>query len=244
MKVKAIAVDVDGTLTDKSRRICTSAIDAIRDAEAAGVPVMIASGNVLPISWSLARFVGATGPVVAENGCLVHFKGVDHNVAEGAPAKHAFEVLSERWNIKPIFTDQWRKNEVVFENTPYLEEIVEALDTDPELSKLGVRIWDSRFGVHIVQEGIDKGTGVRLGVELLGLTMDDLMAVGDAGNDLTMIRDAGIGVAVQNARPEIKEVADHVTKLQFGDGFAEAVRTFIADFEYVEERAPFGNALD
>ncbi|HID73464.1 MAG TPA: phosphoglycolate phosphatase, partial [Thermoplasmata archaeon] len=122
--MRAIAVDVDGTLTDRSRRISTTAIEAVREAEATGVPVIIASGNVLPVAWALHRFIGTSGPVVAENGCLVSHRGVNHDIADSEPARRAFEVLSGRWGLKRLFTDQWRRNEVVFETVPFLDEIV------------------------------------------------------------------------------------------------------------------------
>lgn len=45
-KIKAIAVDVDGTITDKDRKICISAIEAIRSAEELKIPTIIVTGNI------------------------------------------------------------------------------------------------------------------------------------------------------------------------------------------------------
>ncbi|MCI0496749.1 MAG: phosphoglycolate phosphatase [Thermoplasmata archaeon] len=227
--IRAIAADVDGTITDRSRHISTAAIDAIRAAEEAGVPVIIASGNVLPIAWALQRFIGTSGPVVAENGCLVSYRKRDHDMADGDVARRAFEVLRRRWDIKRLYTDQWRRNEVVFENVEFLGEIIEALEADPELSGLGIRIYDTGYGTHIVQKGVDKGVGVVKAARLLGVPLENVMAVGDAGNDVAMLEAVGFGVAVANARDQLKAVADHVTRLTYGDGFAEAVREFVLE---------------
>ena len=227
-EVRAIAVDVDGTLTDRKRHISTEAIAAIREAESRGIPVIIASGNVLPIAWALQRFIGTSGPVVAENGCLVSHRQVDHDVADGEVAMRAWAVLSSRWDLMRLYTDQWRRNEVVFENVDFLDEILEALETDPELTNLGVRIYDTGFGTHIVENGVDKGTGIALAAELLEIPIGGVMAVGDADNDNEMIQAAGLGVAVANARDTTKGIADVVTRRSNNDGgVAEAIYQYV-----------------
>ncbi len=53
------------------------------------------------------------------------------------------------------------------------------------------------------------------------------MAIGDSLNDLEMIRYAGIGVAMGNARPEVKEEADYITASNDADGVAEAIERFV-----------------
>ena len=47
MTIEAIAVDIDGTITDDTRKICISAIEALRKAEKAGIPTVIVTGNVV-----------------------------------------------------------------------------------------------------------------------------------------------------------------------------------------------------
>ena len=47
MAIEAIAVDIDGTITDDKRQICISAIEALRKAEKAGIPTIIVTGNVV-----------------------------------------------------------------------------------------------------------------------------------------------------------------------------------------------------
>ena len=65
-------------------------------------------------------------------------------------------------------------------------------------------------------------------LEEMGLTRDNLMACGDGLNDRSMIRYAGVGVAMQNAEPPVKEAADYVTEADNNhDGVAEAIEKFI-----------------
>ncbi|MFF8526555.1 HAD family hydrolase [Streptomyces werraensis] len=68
--------------------------------------------------------------------------------------------------------------------------------------------------------GVTKATGLALAAEHLGLRPEDTVAFGDMPNDVPMFRWAGHGVAMANAHPELKAVADEVTLSNEGDGVA------------------------
>lgn len=72
-----------------------------------------------------------------------------------------------------------------------------------------------------------KGTGLRDLCAALKLDTGETMAIGDNGNDLGMLREAGFSVAVENAIDEVKAVCDAVTADYRDDGFAEAVERFV-----------------
>lgn len=80
------------------------------------------------------------------------------------------------------------------------------------------------FFVEIVPPGIDKGQSLTRLLALLRLRPADLMAFGDGYNDLTMLRLAGMGVAMGNAAPEVRAAADYVTGTNDADGIAHALR--------------------
>jgi Cof subfamily protein (haloacid dehalogenase superfamily) len=60
-----------------------------------------------------------------------------------------------------------------------------------------------------------------------GIAPEEILAIGDQGNDLSMIRHAGIGVAMGNAPDEVKQFANYVTKTVEEDGAAEAIERFV-----------------
>ncbi len=64
---------------------------------------------------------------------------------------------------------------------------------------------------ELLPKGVSKGTVLAKMAELLGIDMRNTVAVGDYENDVSMIRTAGIGYAVANARPAVKAVADRMT---------------------------------
>lgn len=84
----------------------------------------------------------------------------------------------------------------------------------------------SNQAVELGPKNCNKATGVRELARILGFGMDQVMAIGDYGNDLEMIREAGIGVAVGNASDEIKAAADYVTSAPMGYGVMEALEKF------------------
>ena len=59
--------------------------------------------------------------------------------------------------------------------------------------------------------------------EILGVTIPETMAIGDAENDLSILKEAGLSVAMGNAVPEVKEVCDVVTGDCEENGWAEAI---------------------
>ena len=75
--------------------------------------------------------------------------------------------------------------------------------------------------------GVSKGPGLMALARRLGLTRNQVMAVGDSGNDRTMVELAGLGVAMGNATPEIQQVADVITADNNHDGVAEAIEKYV-----------------
>ena len=71
-----------------------------------------------------------------------------------------------------------------------------------------------------------KGTTIESFLSQQGLTWDNVMAFGDAGNDIDMIKRAAIGVSLGNAPDYVKEVADYVSDTVDNDGVVKALKYF------------------
>lgn len=83
------------------------------------------------------------------------------------------------------------------------------------------------YFLEILPKGVDKAKALEKLLGTLGFKREELMACGDGFNDLTMIEYAGLGVAMENARDEVKKRADYVTCSNDEDGVAAAVEKFI-----------------
>jgi Cof subfamily protein (haloacid dehalogenase superfamily) len=82
------------------------------------------------------------------------------------------------------------------------------------------------FFLELVPQGIDKARSLQRLLDLLRLTSTDMIAFGDGYNDLSMLQFAGMGVAMANAAPEVREGADYVTLSNEEDGVAAALEHF------------------
>lgn len=81
--------------------------------------------------------------------------------------------------------------------------------------------------LEFTKTGTTKGMGLRFLCDCLGLALSQTMACGDTQNDMDILRTAAIGVAMGNARAEVKEIADFITLSNEESGVAYAIRHFI-----------------
>lgn len=87
------------------------------------------------------------------------------------------------------------------------------------------------FFLEFMNKRVDKSKSIAYLVKKLGLTMSSVIAIGDSYNDISMIRDAGLGVAMGNAIPEAKEIADYIAKDNMNNGVAEVISKFLLSEE-------------
>ncbi|MCC9016748.1 Cof-type HAD-IIB family hydrolase [Flavobacterium lipolyticum] len=106
----------------------------------------------------------------------------------------------------------------------YLKE-VEA-DLKAAMPHLSVAM-SKPFFLEAAQNGIDKAASLKLLAEKLNIHQSEIIAVGNAGNDLTMIEYAGLGVWVDNVTPELRDRADLIVASNNNDGVAEVVQRYI-----------------
>ncbi|WP_343209661.1 Cof-type HAD-IIB family hydrolase [Anaerolentibacter hominis] len=83
------------------------------------------------------------------------------------------------------------------------------------------------YFLEIMAENIDKAQSLATLLAHLGLTKEEMICCGDGLNDLTMIRFAGLGVAMENAADCVREAADFITRSNDEDGIAYVVERFI-----------------
>ena len=112
----------------------------------------------------------------------------------------------------------------ILQMTPFFDKDYEA-ELMSKLPGCTSGRWHPAF-TDITAQGADKGEGLLAMAKHQGLDPQYTMAFGDGGNDTTMIRKAGIGVAMGNAIDELKKEADFVTTTVDEDGIQYALRHF------------------
>jgi phosphoglycolate phosphatase len=217
-----VVTDVDGTLTDRDRRLDFDAVQVIRRLTEAGIPVVLATGNVLPIALALHRFLGLNGPIVAENGGVLYRRvdgrDVVERLADRRVAMAAFRrLVTAGLPVRRLFTDRWRESEVAVEEGLPLRQIRSLLRGAPVL------VESTGFAVHLMQRGAGKLPALRRALRPIGLTPGDCLAIGDGDNDVAVLRASAYGVSFPSGSPRARRAADYVTHAEYGRGFVEAV---------------------
>lgn len=85
------------------------------------------------------------------------------------------------------------------------------------------------YFLELVAKGIDKAQSLSVLLEEIGMTKNEMIAIGDGFNDLSMIQYAGLGIAMENAQDVVKQAADFITLSNEEDGVAYAVEKFYLD---------------
>lgn len=89
--------------------------------------------------------------------------------------------------------------------------------------------------LEILHKEVSKANALQKLGEHLGISAAEMMALGDEENDLSMIQSVGLGVAMGNAVPEVKVLAQHITDTNEADGVAKAVEQFVLEPIIIEK---------
>lgn len=227
---KALICDIDGTITDQRRRISTDAVTTLRILLDNGIPVILASGNTVCSMDMLSKMIGTDGNIIAENGGVyrIGFAGEPQICGDRTACWDAFlflrDLFSSRGEELVLYSPEYRFADVAFARS------VNPAEVRILLAGRDVQMIDTGFAIHLLPPGISKGTALTLMAPGLGLAPEDFVAVGDSNNDIEMIRSAGIGVALGNATPQMKESADLVTGKKYGEGFSTIIKALFPDY--------------
>ena len=81
--------------------------------------------------------------------------------------------------------------------------------------------------LEVLGPGVSKGRALKKVTEYMNIPLNKVIAFGDNPNDLDMIETAGLGVAMGNAHPDLKKVADLIADTNENDGVAKVIKDYI-----------------
>lgn len=221
--IKALAVDIDGTLSDRNRVLCPRAVQALRRL---GVPVVLSTGNTHCFTRTASVLLGTPRQLICENGGVIAFSEDEIEIlADIKLCEDAFEKLSPEFALKRYNSSRYRFSDIA------LERSFDAAAASRRAQDLGlpVEFIDTTFAVHIKDRRVDKGTGLSCIAERMKIDLSSFAAIGDSRSDLPMFRLAGYSACVGNATPELKAISHYVAKAKYGDGFAEIIDHMIRE---------------
>ena len=254
-RIKAIFFDIDGTLVSfKSHTVPESARRAIARLREQGVKVFIATGRLMKhvaivndievdgyITVNGGYCITSAGEVIFESAFpratvervidLSEQYGFDLNVMTHqdmyvSSMGERVQKIASMINIMPTVADvrAIAATQPVVQMCPYISRELEQ-EVMPLLPDCVGSRWIETF-MDLNVRGVDKSLGIQQVMNYYGLTMAEAMAFGDGGNDLPMVRDAAVGVAMGNACDELKAVADYITSSVDEDGVSRALEHF------------------
>ena len=216
--IRAVAIDIDGTITDDQRLLSPEAVEAVGRLNALA-EVILVTGNVHCFSRAAAVLLGTSKTFIAENGGVVSWgEGEMELLSDPAICQEAYRRLKEVYPLKKK-DSRYRITDLVVEASFDLEEAGSLLES----WGIPADLIDSGFAVHIKDRKIDKGRALAKVMDRLGLSREEVAAVGDSKSDLPMFRVAGFRASVANAVPELKDESDYVSDQDFGPGFYDIV---------------------
>ncbi len=221
----ALAVDLDRTLLAPGEELRPIALESLRFARELGLRVILASGRGYGRLMPWARALGHVDAVVAENGAVVESPMGGRRIVRGRrAAAGARRRLANHGSISV------EAGEVVLSvrasDGPAVAGIVAGLP---------VRLVRNVDRFMILPRGVSKAGGIREALRGLGMGRGRYAAIGDAANDLEMLRGASLSGAVGNAEPSVGKLVDYRCTASFAEGVAEFVRGPLAG---LLDRAP------
>ncbi|MEM4729475.1 MAG: HAD-IIB family hydrolase [Thermoplasmata archaeon] len=250
---RALAADIEGTLTDKSgRRTSAQLVGALRRLEVQGVLVILCSGRGVEYQRTLRRRWGLSpeAPLVAENGCSIFIGG--REILTYRPTGFRRDKLLKRLQAMGVGAvgelDPEKRHAITvyprgfMKGGDYTEEDIDRICDFLRKALRGVqcRIFRTSASGEVLPAGTDKGRGLRLLLRELRIPPLEVLFIGDGQNDVPaarFVKRAGGKVGVPaNATGEMRALADYVSRGAFYEGALEILEAFFNRFSSQNKR--------
>ncbi|CAM3925162.1 HAD family hydrolase [Alkalicoccus chagannorensis] len=266
MKIRALFLDMDGTLLQENNTISPSAKRAVRQLVDSGVYVFLATGRHLDITLPYHSELGLKTPLICLNGAAVydpmtldplimrtiqpdkmlHEKLLQSNprnlvihAEEGLRCLHEDDMIRE-WTREGGRPPVYAGPDVL--NGP--SRILKYSLRSDAFIHLPQRMYKYRCdfirwtdGFELVPKQVSKWTAVQYMMQCYGFRRSQTAAFGDGPNDVEMLRGVGIGTAMENASVDVKQAADGTAPRFDEDGLARYMETMWLNTTMSAEKA-------
>ncbi|WP_181348978.1 Cof-type HAD-IIB family hydrolase [Thalassobacillus sp. CUG 92003] len=251
MTQKIAFFDIDGTLLDHQKKLPQQTIEAIQQLQDSGVYCAIATGRApfmfeeIRQALGIESFVSFNGQYVVFEGKVVYenplstphlaqmyqeakindhpmvFMSHEHMKASVSTSDHISESLSSLHIDYPEVEAAFFEQEKIYQALLFCEG--DEIDSYRQTHHAFDFIRWHQFSVDVLPRGGSKAEGIDKMIEAAGMSTEQTYGFGDGLNDREMIEQVGTGIAMGNAMPEIKAIADHVTADVNEGGLVKAI---------------------
>jgi hypothetical protein len=220
MNFLALASDYDGTLA-RDGVVAESTLDALKELQQSGRKLVLVTGRELDQLLTVFPQHEIFDWIVAENGALLYSPRTRESRLLTEEVPKAFPEALRRRGVPGVsvggaIVATWRPHEC------------QVLDVVRELG-LDRQIIFNKDAVMVLPTGVNKASGLAAALRELKISHHNVVAVGDAENDIPMLTECECGVAVDNALEAVKKKSDFVTRGDHGAGVEELIRELLDD---------------
>ena len=220
MKYRLLATDYDGTIAHHGA-VDAATVEALQKFKDSGRKVILVTGREIPDLHSVFSETSIFDLIVAENGALLFWPQSKLEKPVAPPPPKEFPELLRKKAVNTLSVG----HAIVATMDTYEQPVREAI---AEL-KLDAEIIPNKGSLMVLPRGIDKGFGLAAALRELKIDPSEVVAVGDAENDHSLLRGAGFSAAVANALPELKAHASWVTPSGHGTGVRELIERILKE---------------
>jgi HAD superfamily hydrolase (TIGR01484 family) len=246
LKYRLIALDMDGTLLGTDHQVSEENRNWMNKATDAGIHVCLSTGRGIQSVLPYVEELKISTPMVTVNGSEVWEKpgslwvrhtveptwiyelrelALEHEVWYwGYTTEGVFN--KDIWAERPISEYTWLKFGYYSDDDEAREAVRETVQRTDRYEMTN----SHPNNIELNPKGISKASGLREIGNRIGISMSEVVAVGDSLNDIAMIREAGLGVAMGNAQEAVKQAADRVTDTNVNHGVAAVIRSVLEDY--------------
>lgn len=242
---KLIAIDLDGTLLNTNKEISIENYTAINAALRAGLKIVLATGREIEKVAPYLEYLALDLPIVTLNGAEiwtnsstlykrslidldmvkeVYSLAKSHSIpywgfaVEGTFHKFSFEGKLEHFG--------WLKFLFQTESNGQMNELVVLTKKIRALNYF--EITNSHLNnIELNSQGVSKAAAIQELCDLHNICMKEVVAIGDSINDISLLKSAGLGVAMLNAQELVKKEVSMVTSSNNDNGVAEVIEFII-----------------
>lgn len=268
--IRLLIVDIDGTIAGKSNQVSDRVQQALRQVQARGIPVALATGRMYSAALRFHQTVQSPLPLIAYQGAWIQdpkdntihrHTPLPNHLARELLAYFAQPHLQPHVSIHLYLDDRLHVQEMLPETQDYLDRagipatLVDdlhdllarsptkllAMSQNTDLIAAALADLKTRYRqadlylttsvatfLEATHPSINKGSAVKyLAEDLLNISLNQVMAIGDNCNDLEMLQTVGLGIAMGDAPEIVKAAAAWVAPNVEADGVAAAIERFI-----------------
>ncbi len=247
---KALIIDIDGTLMVSQRDALPTekVTKAIRKASKK-IHIGVATQRDFPTTIPIIKHLGLTGPSILAGGAIIidgkTFKIIKEEIIDKESLNQAIQIIKEykKYGGSPFLIQDADKgdqewNEDYTPTKPFAtfignleldkaKELENKLSKIPNISVHKVEPWEGKFGVVVNAALATKQHGIFEVAKILGINTHEIIGVGDSYNDFPLLMACGLKVAMGNAVPDLKAIADYIAPTVEEDGVVDVINKFI-----------------